>query len=91
MYKICHQLQGISRPEGCCFATHIRISLVNMNYETRTETVRVLDACQIPKEDIPTAGEYLDAEPGEWDEYIRTLKSNNYMVESYCRTTWSRP
>ena len=25
-------------------------------------------------EDIPEAGEYLDAEPGEWDEYIRTLK-----------------
>ena len=48
--------------------------LVNMNYQTRAETFQVLDACQIPKEDIPEAGEYLDAEPGEWDEYIRTLE-----------------
>lgn len=51
--------------------------LVNMNYQTRVETFQVLDACQIPKEDLPEAGEYLDAEPGEWDEYIKTLKTLN--------------
>ena len=53
---------------------HSRKILVNMDYRTKAETFQVLDACQVPKEDIPEAGEYLDAEPGEWDEYIRTLK-----------------
>ena len=66
--------------------------LVNMNYQTRVETFQVLDACQIPKEDIPEAGEYLDAEPGEWDEYIKTLNKKCRPGKNYGFTYqyWSR-
>lgn len=32
-----------------------------------------MDAAQIPKEYLPESGEYLDAEDGEWDEYIQVL------------------
>lgn len=46
---------------------------VTMDYHTRAETFQFLSASQIPKEDLPEAGEYLDAEPNEWEDYIRLL------------------
>lgn len=46
---------------------------VIMDYRTRKETFQLLNSNQIPREDLPDAGEYLDAEPGEWTEYIKML------------------
>lgn len=57
--------------------------LVNMDYQTRAETFQVLDACQIPKEDLPETGEYLDAEPEEWNEYIKTLNERGCSSKKY--------
>lgn len=44
-----------------------------MDYHTRQEFFQGLTAKQIPKEELPEPGEYLDAEPGEWAEYIKML------------------
>lgn len=62
---------------------HSRKFLVKMNYQTRVETFQVLDAHQIPKEDLPEAGEYLDAEPGEWEEYVKTLKTETRQIKKH--------
>ncbi len=62
--------------------------LVSMDYRTRVETFQVLDACQVPKEDMPEAGEYLDAEPGEWDEYIRELEDEVHSSKDYSHIIW---
>lgn len=47
--------------------------VVFMDYKTREETFQSLSYGQVPKEYLPEAGEYLDAEPGEWESYIKTL------------------
>lgn len=44
-----------------------------MNYDTRHELFQMLSAKQIPTEELPEPGEYLDADPGEWAEYIKLL------------------
>lgn len=71
---------------------HSRKFLVNMDYQTRVETFQVLDARQIPKEDLPEAGEYLDAELGEWDEYIRTLRTETCPIKNHIHVIcyWNR-
>lgn len=68
---------------------HTRKFLVNLNYQTRAETCQVLDASQIPEEDLPEAGEYLDAEPGEWDTYIGRLKTAACQIRNSIR--WDYP
>lgn len=57
----------------------IKIKVI-MDYYTREETFQRLRVDQIPKEELPDAGEYLDAEPGEWVEYIRKLLSANGVI-----------
>lgn len=49
--------------------------LAVMDYQTREEMFQLLDADEIPKEYLPADGEYLDSESGEWDEYIKELKT----------------
>lgn len=61
-----------------------------MDYHTREETFQLLDACQIPKEDLPEEGEYLDAEPDEWEEYIRTLSFVGKKATKSCYMTYYR-
>lgn len=46
-----------------------------MDYHTRQELFQGLTAKQIPKEELPEPGEYLDAEPGEWADYIERINN----------------
>lgn len=52
------------------------------NYENRLETFELLDASEVPEEDLPKKGEFLDSEDHEWDEYIEDIMlSNEYVVK----------
>lgn len=53
---------------------------VIMDYHTREETFQRLRADQIQREELPDAGEYLDAEPGEWAAYIGRLLQRNGVI-----------
>ena len=44
-----------------------------LDYRTREETFRLMEARDIPREYLPAPGGYLDAGPGEWTEYIAEL------------------
>lgn len=48
--------------------------LAVLNYDTRVETFRKLNADEIPDECLPEKGEYLDPDEGEWAEYIQSLR-----------------
>lgn len=56
------------------------------NYETKEESFLLLDAHQVPKEDLPEKGEYLDADSREWDEYISFLYSPHPSVQCFRNT-----
>lgn len=47
------------------------------NYETKTETFYELRPADIPDENLPAKGEYLDAEDDEWKEYIERLQEQS--------------
>jgi len=47
------------------------------NYETKTETFYELRPADIPEENLPAKGEYLDAEDDEWEDYIEQLREQN--------------
>lgn len=47
------------------------------NYETKVETFSELQPLDIPDENLPVAGEYLDSEENEWEEYIGQLQEEN--------------
>ena len=47
---------------------------IRMDYKSRKETYRFYDPKDVPLDCIPEKGELLDAEPGDWDEYIELLK-----------------
>lgn len=50
------------------------IVFIQMDYQSREETYRFYDPKNIPLDCIPEKGEFLDAEPGDWDKYIELLK-----------------
>ena len=52
---------------------HTKKIKVVLDYNTRNETFQLLDANQIPKENLPNPDEYLDSEPDEWAEYITKI------------------
>ena len=47
------------------------------DYETKLETFNELQPSDIPKENLPIEGEYLDAEENEWEAYIEQLREEN--------------
>jgi len=47
---------------------------IRMDYRSREETHHFYDPKDVPLGCIPAKGEFLDAEPGDWDEYIKLLK-----------------
>ena len=49
--------------------------LANLDYMTKEESFQLLDPKQVPDDDFPNSGDYLDSEEGEWDEYIERIKS----------------
>lgn len=61
------------------------------NYKTGEETFEQLSADQIPTEDLPAEGEYLDAEAGEWSDYIEVLESEELpYISSVTKTVFVR-
>ncbi len=44
--------------------------LASMDYDTRAESFQLLDAEEVPEEDYPDPKDYLDPDPGEFDDYI---------------------
>lgn len=52
------------------------------NYETKTDSFQLLKAGEIPAENLPAPGEYLEAEEGEWDSYIETLNDEEEQWRS---------
>lgn len=46
-----------------------------LNYETREEIFRTMSPMDVPTEWLPSAGEYLNPDPGEYDDYIEILTS----------------
>lgn len=53
--------------------------LIRMNYKSREETYRFYDPENVSLDCIPEKGKFLDAEPGDWDEYIELLKDDCYQ------------
>lgn len=51
------------------------------NYENGLETFELLDANEVPEEDLPKKGEFLDSEDHEWDEYIERIISSDGYAE----------
>ncbi len=47
------------------------------NYETKAETFCEMRPLDIPDEDLPAKGEYLDAEEDEWETYIEQLREED--------------
>lgn len=61
------------------------------SYETLKETYYEIKGNEISKEWLPADGELLDAEEGEWSEYINThllSYSERSYVESFVRTLY---
>lgn len=54
-----------------------QVILVERCYETSAETARIGRIAELPDDALPEAGEYMDAEPAEWDEYISRLEKEN--------------
>lgn len=54
------------------------------NYGDKKEYFNLLDANQIPEENLPVKGEFLDAEDDEWNEYIEriTLAATYTSIEA---------
>lgn len=48
---------------------------VELNYETREEVFTVIPKETVPAEWLPTAGEYLNPDPNEYDDYVKILTS----------------
>ena len=46
------------------------------NYETKTDSFLPMAAEKVPQEYLPEAGEYLDAEPDEWEAYIERINAS---------------
>lgn len=46
------------------------------NYETREDSFEQMASDKVPTEYLPEAGEYLDAEPNEWEEYIEKINAS---------------
>ena len=44
------------------------------NYEEKKDCFNLLNASQIPEENLPVKGEFLDAEDDEWNAYIECIK-----------------
>lgn len=55
---------------------------IRMDYKSREETYHVYDPENVPLACIPEKGEFLDAEPGDWDEYIKLLRDTDSNVYS---------
>lgn len=54
------------------------------NYETKVETFCEMQPIDIPDENLPAKGEYLEAEENEWETYIEQLqKENGQWMDSY--------
>lgn len=43
------------------------------DYEEKKESFNLLAASEIPEENLPVKGEFLDAEADEWNEYIERI------------------
>lgn len=60
------------------------------NYETKRESFQKILPKDIPDEDLPMPGEFLEAEEGEWNEYIATINSEwierSAGVTVYCKS-----
>lgn len=52
------------------------------NYGTKTDSFQLFKAWEIPQENLPAPGEYLEAEEGEWDSYIRALNDEEELWRS---------
>lgn len=50
--------------------------VASYNYSTKINSVDLYTASDLNQNDLPVAGEYLDAEPHEHEEYISKLKGN---------------
>lgn len=47
------------------------------DYKTGNERFESLYSHEIPRENLPAPGEYLEAEEGEWDDYIQELNAED--------------
>lgn len=60
-----------------------QVMLVERCYETGLESARMGQIAELPEDVLPEAGEYMDAEPSEWDEYISRLERENEASITY--------
>lgn len=63
-----------------------QVMLVERCYETGLETTRMGRITGVPEDALPEDGEYMDAEPTEWDEYISRLEKENEASVTYSYT-----
>lgn len=52
-----------------------------ITYNGDNVTCEIKESRDIPEEILPTAGEYMDAEDGEFDEEIAAFKEQNQNIE----------
>lgn len=52
--------------------------LAEWRSDTKKDTYRQISAEEIPERCLPIAGEYLEAEPDEWNDYIAQLDKRQY-------------
>lgn len=65
-----------TNPESECIIAH-------WSKENKETTYEYLKCCSIPEGDFPLKGEFLEAEEGEFEEYIQRLQSHEFLDVTY--------
>lgn len=76
LIKLLKNLITLSMP----FETPGKKILATRDYEKRIDSFSVLNAKEIPRENLPAAGEYLDSEDDEWKEYIERIACSSLYI-----------
>ena len=50
--------------------------LASMDYKTRVDSFQLLNSDEVPECIYPDPKDYLDPDPGEFDDYLMIMKSN---------------
>lgn len=74
LIKLLQNSITLSKPFEANYAKKI---LATRDYESKSDSFCVLNAEDIPSENLPAEGEYLDAEDNEWKDYIDQIATSS--------------